>query len=189
MLAPLVSRAAASARKVFSIVRNFLWRLGSTSFVTIGWIALNLAALYAINRFASPAHHTFTDAHIQLHLGLLAVMIWIELKFGHYLLSTCISPKFCNWFNNSPRISRMMGPWAAFLVLLVEVFAVTFGTCASDQRCSRGVIAYLAEVETYAFDELHVMAAIITLAMVMRLYGWIAHYPAEETATAPAGVN
>lgn len=189
MLAPLVSRAAASARRILSIVRNFLWRLGSTTFVTIGWIALNLAALYAINKFASPAHHTFTDAHIQLHLGLLAVMIWVELKFGQYLLHKCVSPKFCNWFNNSPRLSQLMGPWAAFLVLVVELCAIAFGTCASDRRCSQGFIAYWSQIETYAFDELQVMAAIITLAMVMRLYGWIAHFPPEETATAPAGVN
>lgn len=184
---PLVNflkRLVARVRQAYVTITSVLYEAAGTLGVTLGWLGLNVGALVAINAFAAPRHDSIFDLHVQLHLGVIAVMIWIETRMGYFILKRFISIGFCRWLLGSRRVEMCLGPVATALVLLTECCAIAFGTCAFDERCSQGLISSWYGIRTYPLKEVYVVGAITLLAFAMRAYAWVQHFPRVATANA-----
>src|SRR5512147_1540887 len=67
---------------------------------SIIWLSVNYVSMLRINSIKVVAHGYF-DVHILLHLGLIAVMIWLEWMVGVFILRHTFTAQFAALFQRS----------------------------------------------------------------------------------------
>ncbi len=111
-------------------------------------------------------------------------MVWIEARFGHLISRQFVSSSISKRLRSSRRLGLICGPVCVGLTLLTLILAMAFGTCAVG-HCSTGAVKALFGIATIQFDEVHIVSVIVSLAIIMRAYGWVLHDPMAVRAVDP----
>lgn len=141
------------------------------------WLVVNFLSLMKINGFKVEAHGFF-DLHILLHLGLIAVMIWLEFAIGVWLLRWFIGADFAKPFLNKWWVQLLCGPGAALSVIAILVATLWCTGCIGSVggACEAGTIVYeIPRLGSFMLREWHIVLLIAFIALVMRTYAWVLH--------------
>lgn len=141
------------------------------------WLSVNYVSMLRINSIKVVAHGYF-DVHILLHLGLIAVMIWLEWMVGVAILRFTFTAQFAAVFQKYRLVRLLSGPLAVAGVVLVTGATLLCAECigSTGGPCKPDTIVYrIWRLEAFETTELQVVLLIGALALLIRMYAWLLH--------------
>lgn len=158
---------------------NLAWIGGALGALvaSFGWLFVNYCSMLGINSIKVVAPSYF-DVHILLHLGLIAVMIWLEWMIGVAILRYTFTASFASIFQQSRAIRFLTGPLAVAAVILVTGATLLCAECigSTGGPCKPDAIVYrFGHLDSFETTELKVVLLIGLLALLIRIYAWLLH--------------